>query len=525
MKVQNPILKGFHPDPCICRVGDTFYLATSTFEWYPGVEIHASQDLKNWTLVSRPLIDQKHINLRGIPDSAGIWAPALSYSDGKFWLIYTISYQIDGNYKDVKNYVTVSDQISEGWSDPIFLNSSGFDPSFFHDEDNRKYLVNVCWDYRPLPGKTKFSGLVLQEYDHDKKALVGKQKVIYKGSSTGGCEGPHLMKKDGWYYIIAAEGGTGRHHSISVSRSKNLFGPYEFSPFSPLMTSYHYPDNVIQKAGHGNLVQTSTGDWFLVHLCSRYYGVSKSSPLGRETALQELIWENGWPRLKHGTNEPQMTVNVPYSTTEEPKNETHATFDRPLGSEWMTLRTPFDDKLSLSANPGKLRLYGGDSLSSLFNQSLIARKWQSVHFLAETALSFKPKSYQQLAGLVCYYNTKCWIFLNVTRDEFSSRRIVNITVNDNGTITDPLRGLYGYIPEQSDTIILRMLVKNARIKCSYSVDGEHFFQIGQWFNGEKLSDQYLSGWAYTGAVVGLTAVDFNLKDSYADFDYFIYREN
>ncbi|MCO7124656.1 glycoside hydrolase family 43 protein [Sporolactobacillus shoreicorticis] len=529
MKIQNPIISGFHPDPCICRVEDTYYLATSTFEWYPGVEILSSHDLAHWTIVSRPLIDKKHLNLRGIPDSAGIWAPALSYSDGKFWLVYTIAYQIDGNYKDVKNYLTTSSTINGEWSDPIFLNASGFDPSLFHDDDGKKYIINPRWDYRPLPSKTKFSGLVLQEYDLMDRKLISEPVLIHKGSAVGGTEGPHLMKKDGWYYILAAEGGTGRHHSISVSRSKNLFGPYELSPFSPLITAYHYPDNPLQKSGHGNLVQSPTGDWYLVHLCSRYYGSGQFSPLGRETALQEIVWEYGWPRLRHGSNEPQVTVQVPESSETETNgggttNNTYETFEKPtLGAEWITLRTPFEEKISLIENPGKLRIHGGDSLTSVFNQSLVARRWQSVNFLAETSLDFNPETYQQLAGLVCYYNTKCWIFLGVSRDEHSGRRVVSITTNDNGTITEPLRGLYGYLND-SEPVFLQMNVQNAKIRCLYGTDGRSFTPLGEWFDGQKLSDQHVSGWAYTGAVVGLTAIDFDTKNSYADFDYFQYKE-
>lgn len=192
MKIMNPVLKGFNPDPSMCRVGDDYYIATSTFEWFPGVQIHHSKDLVNWQLISQPLDRVELLDMRGNPDSGGVWAPQLSYHDGKFWLIYSDVKVTGGAWKDVYNYLTTCDTIDGEWSEPIYLNSSGFDPSLYHDEDGRKYLLNMMWD--PRPDKHEFYGIVMQEYNHEQKELIGKPEVIYKGTEWGLVEAPHLYK-------------------------------------------------------------------------------------------------------------------------------------------------------------------------------------------------------------------------------------------------------------------------------------------------------------------------------------------
>ena len=205
--ITNPILPGFNPDPSIVRVGDDYYIATSTFEWYPGVQIHHSRDLKNWRLVSRPLNRADLLDMRGNPDSGGIWAPCLSWSDGLFHLVYTDVKRLDGNFKDSHNYLTTCATIDGDWSERVYLNSSGFDASMFHDEDGRKWLVNMIWDHRPWCNR--FGGIYLQEYSVEKGALVGEMINIFRGSPLGLTEAPHLFKRDGWYYLLTAEGGTG----------------------------------------------------------------------------------------------------------------------------------------------------------------------------------------------------------------------------------------------------------------------------------------------------------------------------
>ena len=193
--IRNPILRGFNPDPAILRVGSDYYIATSTFEWYPGVQIFRSADLGNWRLASRPLNNARLLDMTGVPDSCGIWAPCLSHADGLFWLCYTIVRRFDGDFKDAHNYITTCETIDGDWSDPVYINSSGFDPSLFHDDDGRKWHMNMLWDHRP--GRSRFGGILLQEYSHAERRLVGEAVNIYSGTATGLTEGPHIYKRAG----------------------------------------------------------------------------------------------------------------------------------------------------------------------------------------------------------------------------------------------------------------------------------------------------------------------------------------
>jgi xylan 1,4-beta-xylosidase len=199
MNITNPILPGFNPDPSICRVGGDYYIATSTFEWYPGVQIHHSRDLVHWRLLTRPLRRPSQLDMRGDPDSCGVWAPCLSHCDGLFYLIYTdvkrygrasIGGLSNASLRDFHNYLVTSDRIDGDWSDPVHLNSSGFDPSLFHDDDGRKYLLNMLWDHRP--GQNRFAGIVLQEYSHKQQKLIGQRRLIFTGTPIGFTEGPHV---------------------------------------------------------------------------------------------------------------------------------------------------------------------------------------------------------------------------------------------------------------------------------------------------------------------------------------------
>ena len=294
--IRNPILKGFNPDPSIVRVGPDYFIATSTFEWYPGVQIHHSRDLVNWRLVTRPLDRASQLDLRGEPDSCGVWAPCLSYADGRFWLIYTDVKRYDGNFKDAHNYLVTAPQITGPWSDPIYMNSSGFDPSLFHDDDGRKWFVNQQWRHLTdsVGGKPKvsaFDGILLQEYDPVARKLTGPITNIFAGSPLGLVEGPHLFKRDDYYYLTTAEGGTGYDHAVTMARARTVRGPYELHPDAHLITSKDAPEAPLQRAGHGQIVETPEGASYHTHLCGRPLPDVRRCPLGRETAIQKVRLE------------------------------------------------------------------------------------------------------------------------------------------------------------------------------------------------------------------------------------------
>ncbi|MBU8791412.1 glycoside hydrolase family 43 protein [Oceanobacillus caeni] len=530
--IQNPILTGFNPDPSICRAGEDYYIAVSTFEWFPGVGIYHSKDLKNWRLVSRPLNRLSQLNMMGNPDSGGIWAPALSYSDGKFWLIYTDVKVTEGQWKDSHNYLVTCDTIDGEWSEPIHINSSGFDPSLFHNDDGRKYFLNMLWDHRI--GNHNFYGIVLQEYDAEKQKLVGKKEVIFKGTDIKLTEAPHLYKLNGYYYLLTAEGGTKYDHQATIARSKDLLGPYEVHPDNPLISSFAHPRNPLQKAGHASIVQTHTDEWFLVHLTGRPLPKEGQPlldprgfcPLGRETAIQRLEWKNAWPYIVGG-NQPSLEIEGP--TIDEVKwepdyNEKDDFDSDKLNLNFQTLRIPLGENIvSLKDNPGHLRLYGRESLTSKFTQAHVARRWQHFNFTAETKVAFKPESFQQAAGIVNYYNTENWTALQITWNE-EKGRVLDLTTCDNFTFNQPLQGNEIVIPKDVEYVYLRVDVKTNIYQYSYSFDGDNWERIPVEFYSYKLSDDYIRGGGFfTGAFVGMQCQDTSGEGKAADFDYFVYK--
>jgi len=540
--IFNPILPGFFPDPSICRVGEDYYLANSSFEWFPGVPIHHSRDLVNWRLIGHALTRRSQLDLRGIADSAGVWAPSLSYADGQFWLIYTNirSTGMGKPFKDIGIFLTTAKDITGPWSEPVVLNSIGFDPSLFHDDDGRKWLVNMRWDFRK--GKYRFAGIVIQEYDPKTQKLIGPMTQILEKTGIL-TEGPNLYRHDGWYYLMLAEGGTGWNHGISAARSKYIFGPYELDPQPSVLTSRDNATLTLQKSGHGEIVETLAGEWYLAHLASRPLktnaGVNAGSPditaaaqahvgdrcmLGRETCLQRVEWRDGWLRLATGGTKPQDSLPVPKGMKLHPWPETPARDDfnsAQLDARWSCLRQPADENwLSLTERPGWLRLRGGDSLFSLFQQSLIARRVQHFQFTAETSLEFSPSHYTQMAGLICHYDTRQHYYLGVTHDEKLSK-VLGIVQTDDGAY-DELAGSQIVINDWKQ-IFLRAAVDAERLQFSASPDGKSWQNVGPVLDFSKLSDDYGSTLRFTGAMVGLCAQDLNGTHAVADFDYFDYQ--
>src|SRR5574344_954935 len=307
MKISNPVLTGFHPDPSICKAGDTYYIANSTLEWFPGVELYWSKDLATWHPLHSSLQRKKQLHMTGCEPSCRIWSPCLSWDGKLFYLIYTNVHTWNrGPWKDTPNFLVTAQRIEGPWSDPVYLNSSGFDPSLFHDTDGRNYLVNMEWDYRKKEEK-QFSGILLQEYDTKKKQLTGPVKKIFTGSDIGLVEGPHRYKRDGWYYILAAEGGTFDGHAATLARSRNIDGPYELHPENPLITSRYDDTLVIKQAGHASFCDYKDGMSILAFLCGRPLPGTKRCILGRETSLALIQWKNGWPYVAHNDGTLQNT--------------------------------------------------------------------------------------------------------------------------------------------------------------------------------------------------------------------------
>lgn len=527
--IQNPILKGFNPDPSIVRVADDFYVATSTFEWYPGVQIHHSRDLVNWRLATRPLNRAAQLDLRGNGDSCGVWAPCLSFSDGLFWLVYSDVKRKDGNFKDVHNYLVSAPEIEGPWSDPVYLNSSGFDPSLFHDADGRKWIVNLLWDHRARP--TKFGGIVLQQFDVDSARLVGPTCNIFRGSPLGKTEGPHLYRRGDYYYLLTAEGGTGYRHAVTMARAKDIAGPYELHPQWHVVTSRFFPDAELQRAGHGDMVETQDGETYLVHLTGRPIAGLQRCPLGRETAIQKMQWDDdGWLRVCGEALAPMSRVSAPdlphHPFPEEPVRYDFDSAILPSPFQW--LRTPFPERIfSLEARPGHLRLIGRESIGSWFEQALLARRQTSLAYRAETVVDAQPQNYQQMAGLIAYYNRFAFHYLALTFDELAGRCLQIFSCAGDwpdGSLTVALDTPVAVPAGQ--TIRLRVEVHDCALRFFYALGADSWTRIGPVHDASLLADEVGQGdhGNFTGAFIGMAAHDASGQKMTADFDYFDYQD-
>jgi len=520
--ITNPVLRGFHPDPSILRVGDDYYIATSTFEWFPGVCVYHSLDLVNWHLAARPLDRIELLDMRGNPDSGGVWAPCLTWSDGLFYLVYSDMKRWDGQVKDCHNWLTTAPSIAGPWSDPVFLNSSGFDASLFHDQDGRKWLLNMLWDYRL--GRSNFGGILLQEYCAQKHRLVGESINVFRGTPLGLVEGPHLYRRGEYYYLIAAEGGTFTTHAVTVARSAAILGPYEPMPDNPLLTSMHDPELKLQSAGHGSLVETRAGEWYLAHLARRPLAGGRSL-LGRETCLQRVEWTaDGWPRLAHGDNSPRESLGAPdlprRPWDDEPIRDD---FDSPqLRTCYHSLRIPLDDSLmSLVERPGFLRLKGRESILSHFRQAMVARRIASFRVSASTCIEFEPESFQQMAGIAAFYSTDCFYYFYISRADHAAK-CISVMRMERGVITYPVEK---EIPVNGWTqVFMGVDIDHGRISFRYSRNGKYWTHAGWEMDASILSDEHARPCGFTGAFIALCCQDLSGAGHHADFDYLDYKE-
>lgn len=533
--ITNPVLRGFNPDPSIIRVGDDYYIATSTFEWFPGVQIHHSKDLIHWELIYRPLDRLSQLNMKGVPDSCGVWAPCLSYDQGIFYLVYSIVKSFAGVWKDTPNYLVTANHINGPWSDPVFLNASGFDGSLFHDEDGKKWYISMLVDHR---GNKMFGGVILQEFDPGLQKLVGKTFHIFGGSSLGLTEGPHLYGKDNYYYLITAEGGTEYGHAATVARSKDIKGPYEISPVHPFISSRQSKDYYLQKTGHADLVQATNGEWLAVFLSARPLSPRGLCILGRETSIEMVNWrKDGWPELANTYNLPRSQVplnGMAHKKAEEISKslDTRSVTDHFDGKElnihFQSLRIPVTEQwASLKQRPGFLTLKGRESLTSTHEQSLIARRMQSLKMEASAAVDFKPDNFQQMAGLVCYYNTAHFHYLHISATD-NGKRCLQIITHDHFDQSETFE-IPVPLPDNG-MIFLKAALNGIHMQFFYAIEEGVWIQAGSLLNAGILSDDYIREGgtryrpAFTGAFVGICCQDLTGNFHPAFFDWFRYEE-
>ena len=524
--IRNPILPGFNADPSFCRVGEDYYIAVSTFEWYPGVQIYHSRDLVNWDLVARPLNRAALLDMRGNPDSCGIWAPCLSHADGRFWLVYTDVKRLDGAFKDAHNYITTCEVIDGDWTDPWYVNSSGFDPSLFHDDDGRKWFVNMQWNHRGPgtggnPAHASFDGILLQEWSPE-RGLFGPVKNIYPGTDRGLTEAPHLFKHNGYYYLTTAEGGTGYDHAVTLARSRDIWGPYEDHPEKHVISAAG-SDSPIQRTGHGQYVETHWGSHYHTFLMGRPLSGSHGTfcATGRETGIEEVEWRDDWLYLKAGGMVAREVVPAPVDVEPAPRVPVRRHLGGDLPPEFQWLRTPEPDRI-FRMEDNALVLIGRESIGSWFEQALVARRQEDQAYIAETAVEFTPETYQQAAGLTTYYNRHKFHAALVSDEPGLGRALTLLSCPGdwpNCALTQPAKP----VALADGPVELRVTVDRAAQQFWYRQGGD-WIAFGPELDASVISDEGGRGEhaSFTGAFVGMVAFDTSGRGKEARFTRFDY---
>ncbi|MFI3238073.1 MAG: glycoside hydrolase family 43 protein [Lachnospiraceae bacterium] len=540
MKLQNPILPGFNPDPSICKKGDDYYLAVSSFEWFPGIPIYHSKDLKNWVLHTHALTTNTATDLRRLPSAKGIWAPCLSYCEAEdlFYVNYTVVNSMNARFFDVDNFVITASDIAGPWSEPVFTHSAGFDPSMIHDEDGRKYIVSLEWETRD--GYHKPGEICCVEYDAKAKQTIGYPKRIWMGGTQRGCiEGPHIYKKNGYYYLICAEGGTGYGHSVTVGRSKDIFGPYESDPCNPILTATpdfsemdnddskklnrYNPENHLQKAGHGSFVETKDGEVYMVFHCSRPLLPHLRCTLGREACMQKMKWtEDGWLRTDSSTNlAPDEFVASSLSEVKVCDLPETYYFDfENLPIDYYAPRVDPVAFAKIDTDKKQLIIRGQESLSSLNKASLLAHKLTSLQATLETAVTFFPEVYQEYAGACIYYDNMDYVLLRIMIDE-KLGACVDLLQVENGErreLTDSRTPI-----DASKTIYMKIEVVDREVRFSFSYEQETAYRCIGSVETSIFSDEYCQSGEFTGTFLGVFSVDAMYHKKEAVFDFITYK--
>jgi xylan 1,4-beta-xylosidase len=412
--IHNPVIRGFHPDPSVCRAGKDYYLVTSSFEYFPGVPVFHSRDLVNWRKIGHCLTRVNQLPLAGARSSKGIYAPTIRYHEGWFYMV-TTNTSGGGNF-----FVKTTNPAGE-WSDPVWLDQPGIDPSLLFDDDGKVYLTS--------------SGNQQCELDIGTGKRLTDLRQTWKGTGSGWLEGPHLYKINGRYYLIDAEGGTNRGHMATIARSDSPWGPFEACPRNPVLSNRGAGLNPVQSTGHGDLVEAHDGSWWMVFLAIREIpgGFPRVHNLGRETFIVPVMWDaDGWP-VVNGTG----TVNLetpaaclpPHPWPAVPERDD---FDAPrLGLEWNFVRNPESACWSLAERPGWLRLKGlaGD-LSSTAPAALVMRRQTEFACRFEALLDFEPQREGEEAGITVRMNDEHHYDLAIRREEGSRRVVFSKRIGD-----------------------------------------------------------------------------------------------
>ena len=414
----NPILAGFYPDPSIVQVGSDYYLVNSTFAYFPGIPVMHSKDLKNWRQVGNVISRPSQMNFLGDRMTRGLFAPAIDYHNGTYYVTCTL---IDHK----GNFVVTAKNPAGPWSDPVFLPEvRGIDPSLLFDE-NKAYVV---YNSDPPDNKPLYSGhrsIKLIELNLQTMQTVGEPKILVNGGvdlskQPVWIEGPHIMKARGWYYLYAAEGGTSVNHSEVVFRAKSPQGPFVPYEHNPILTQRDLPKdrkNPITSAGHAQFVQGPDGQTYAIFLAVRPYEDNYYNT-GRETFIAPVAWQDDWPVINAGNKEIQYSYTRQYPEVKQPKALPQSgnfaytlTFDKQLDPALLFLRTRDSSSYSLSKASGLTLKLKPATCAETGNPSFIGKRQQHLRCSTETELAFAAKAEAEQAGLVAFQDEHHYYYL------------------------------------------------------------------------------------------------------------------
>ena len=510
----NPILQGCYPDPSITRKGDDYYLVTSTFAMFPGVPIFHSKDLVNWTQIGHVLDRKSQLKVQDTGISAGIYAPSIKYNANNE-TFYMITTQFAG---DINNMVVKTKDPFQGWSEVYKLKFNGIDPSLFFDDNGKAYVVH---NDAPDRGKELYNGhrvIKIWEYDvENDQVIAGTDKIIVDGGVDISrkpiwIEAPHIYKKNGIYYLMCAEGGTGDWHSEVIFTSEYPMGPYVPAPNNPILSQRYLNSNRANKvdwAGHADLVEGTDGKHYGVFLAIRPNEKGLVNT-GRETFILPVDWSGKYPVFENGLVPMEPKLKMPKGV--ENKTGTEGFFPNgnftftdnftapKLDYRWIGMRGPREDFITTSKNGLSIKPFAV-SIKAVAPVSALFQRQQHQHFTATTTMKFTPKSENELAGLTCYQSERFNYVFGITKKDKDFYILLQKTEKGQSKIIASAK-IDVKMPVQ-----LQVTAKGDEYKFNYSVDGVNFTNLGGTVSGDILSTNVAGG--FTGSLIGLYATSAN----------------
>ena len=538
--IQNPILPGFYPDPSICRVGDNFYLITSSFETCPGIPLFHSKDLAHWKQLCYVLTPENGFELDCNSFRGGVMAPTIRYHNGTFYII-NMSFAQGGNF-----IVTAKDPAGP-WSRIHMLpDVPGIDASLFFDDDGKCYVISTG-DVTNPEGKQE-KGIWAQEFDIDNFCVIGERHSIWNCALRGATspEAPHLYRKDGWYYLIIAEGGTEHYHAVTVARARNIFDWYEGNPANPIMTHRHMGQGApIANVGHADMVELPDGSWWAVMLGSR----TNSGPyknIGRESFICPVSWEQDWPLFSPETGKIEWQYAAPEClpwtplTEQEPKDD----FDGDaLDLQWVFWGRPYQNFYRLKDGTlwlkclrrnvdRPLKPMGPGSNADAAKDdcvSTVLRRQQSYHFEASTKLTFCPKAAEAAGLLLMQASNNSFRAELMQKDGSTWLRVMEVTSHAD---LPPYHPMYKpvtnttehvMVPWKEESVVIVLRVKDQNHDFYYGPDEAHLQPLCLGLDGRHINTP-VSG-NMVGTCLGIFATGDGVdSENEAAFDYFRYQD-